>query len=135
MKNKANSNSQLWSYKKTNNSHKFHQNNCNSGQFPAGNLSFQASQQIKPGDHISLSVSIMKHFTGRIGEKYTLQKKSKTSLDAPISQAVTVNEVTETITHDRSQADTGELAHKAADEEDLRNLFNQYSDLMSSNLD
>ena len=51
---------------------KGHQINHNNGQFPTGTVSFQASQQIKPGNDISLS-STMKHFLSRIGEKYTLQ--------------------------------------------------------------
>ena len=45
-----------------------------------------------------MSVSTIKHFLSRTGEKYTLQQKSNTSLDAPNSQDVTVNEVMETIT-------------------------------------
>ena len=70
-------------------------------------------------------------FLGRIGEKYILQMKSNTSSDNPNSQDVTVNEVMETITMmDNKQTDTTESVHKSADEEDLLNLFDHYSDLM-----
>ena len=97
VKNKGHSNTSPRT-RKTNNSHKFHQNNCNSSTFTAGTLSFQASHQIKPGNDISLSVNTVKHFLSRKGEKYTLQKKLNTSSDAPNSQDVMVNEVMETIT-------------------------------------
>ena len=97
---------------------------------------FQEPQQIKPGDDISLSVSTIKHFLGGIGEKYTFQKKSNTSLDAPTSQHVTVKEVMENITKmDDKQTDTAESVHKSADDAYLLNLFYQYSDLLSSTSD
>ena len=57
--------------------------NHNSGQSPTGPISFQASQQIKVGDDISLSVNKIKHFLSKIGEKYSLQKKSNTLSNAP----------------------------------------------------
>ena len=96
MKNKGTSN-KFQNYKKINNSFKLHQNNHNNSEFPTGNLSFQASQKIGPDDEIALSVSTIKHFYGRVGEKYTLQKKSNTSVDPPNSQDVMVNVVMETI--------------------------------------
>ena len=103
--------------------------------FLTSSLSFQASQQIKPCEGNSLSVSTIKHFLSRMGEKYTLQKMSNTSSD-PGSQDVTVNEAMEPITMmDDKQTDTAESAHKAANEEDLLSFFNQPSDLMSSSSD
>ena len=108
MESKCHHNNKVQNYKKINNSHKF---------LPTGTIYFQASQQIKPGDDILLSVSKMKHFLSTIGEKYTLQKKSNTSSDAPNSQHFMLNEVTETIiTMDDKQTDTAEPAHKSVDE-------------------
>ena len=51
-KNKGHFNSKLQNYNKTNNFQKFHQNNYSSSQFPTGTLSFQASENFKPGDDI-----------------------------------------------------------------------------------
>ena len=48
MKNKGHSNSKLQNFRKSNNSHKFQQNNHKRCQLTTGILSFQASQQIKP---------------------------------------------------------------------------------------
>ena len=134
MKNKGHSNTNFQNYKKSSNSHKCHQNNHKSGQFTAGTLSFQASQQIKPANDISLNASTIKHFLNRIGEKYTLQKKLNTSSKASNSQDVTVKAVIETATaNDDEQIDTVEPANNAPDKEDLPSLLDQYSDLMSSN--
>ena len=49
-------------------------------------------QQIKPDD-TPFSVITIKHFPSRIGEKYTLQKKSNTPSDALNSQDVMLNEI------------------------------------------
>ena len=47
-----------------------------------------------------------------------------------------VNEIMATVTMtDDKQTDTKVSANKAAEKEDLLRLFDQYSDLMSSNLD
>ena len=62
-------------YKKVNNPQMFCQKNHNSDHFHTGTISFQASQQIREGDDVLLSVNTIKHFLGKIGEKYTLQKK------------------------------------------------------------
>ena len=121
---------------KTNNSHKFFENNCNSSHFSTGTLSFHASQQIKPGDDISLSVDPIKHFLGKSGERYTLQNKSNASPNSPKSQDVSANEITENITTtDDKQIDKTESVHKVLNEENLLSLFDQYSDLMSSTSD
>ena len=73
---------------------------------------------------------------GKIGEKYTCQKKSNTLSGIPKSQENVLNEVMEiiTLTHD-SHTDRAEPLHETADEEDLLSLFDQYSDLMSPNSD
>ena len=42
-----------------------------------GTLSFQVSQEIKPGDDISLSASTVKCFLNMIEEKYALLEKIK----------------------------------------------------------
>ena len=65
MKNKGHPNNKLQNYEKSNSSHKFCRNNHNSGQFPTGTTSLQASQQIKAGDGISLKVNTIKHFSAR----------------------------------------------------------------------
>ena len=74
-----------------------------------GILSFQESQQIKPGDDISLEVSTIKHFLARLGEKYTLQKKSNLSPNASNSKDVLVNELIETaiMTDDEQRTKNG----------------------------
>ena len=63
-------------YKKTDHSHKLWQNYHNGGQFPTATISFQVSMQVKPGDDISSTVNMIKFFFSKIGEKYSLQKKS-----------------------------------------------------------
>ena len=70
-----------------------------------------------------------------MGEKYALQKKSNTSLDNPNSQDVMVNDVIETMTmtDDKKQTQWSQYTKQLM--EDLLSLFNQYPDLMSSNLD
>ena len=60
--NKKIDNSQVW------------QTYHNSSQFPTGTILFQASKQVWSGDDI-LTVSTIKCFLAKIGEKYTLQKK------------------------------------------------------------
>ena len=72
------------------------------------------------------TVNRMKCFPGKIGEKYTLQKKTKTLSDSPKSQEVVINDVMETInlTHD-SHTDRAEPVYEAADEENLLSLFDQ----------
>ena len=77
MKNKGHPSNNFQNYKKINNSHKFCQKNYNSGQFPAGTLPFQASQQIKAVDDILMSVNIINCFLSKIGEKYYLTKEVK----------------------------------------------------------
>ena len=68
MKNKGHPNNKFQKYKKIDISHKVHQNNHKSGQFPIGTIVFQASQQIKVADDILLSVNTIKHFLGNISE-------------------------------------------------------------------
>ena len=51
------------------NSHKFHDNRKTKSMLPMGALSFQASQQIKSGDDISLSINPIKCFPGKIDKK------------------------------------------------------------------
>ena len=88
-----------------------------------------------PGDDISLSVNTIKHFYGKLGEKYTFQKKSTTPSDPPKSQNLTVNEIVETITMtDDKLIDTLESLYKVVGEENLLSLFDQNSDWLSSTL-
>ena len=81
-------------FKKFNNSCKFQQKNHRRGQFPTGTKSFQASQQIKAGDDISLSVNTVKHFVSKIDERFTF---SKNETPCPIPD-IAINKVLETIT-------------------------------------
>ena len=46
-------------------------------------------------DDISSTGNMIKHFLFKIGEKYTLQKKSKTPSEPPKSQDGVINEVME----------------------------------------
>ena len=49
-------------------------NNKNTHWFPAGTLSFQASQPIRSGKDISVSIDTIKWFLGKIGEKHSFKK-------------------------------------------------------------
>ena len=84
--NERNANEKSQNYKKFDNSGISQHNHYINGQFPTGAISYQVSRQVKPGDDISLLVNIIKCFLIRIGEKYTLQKKSNTLSDIPKSQ-------------------------------------------------
>ena len=107
--------------------------NC---QFPTGIISFQVSKQVKPGDDISSTANIIKCFLGKIGKKYTFQKRSNTPSSIPKLQEIAVNKVMETITYTHnSQADRAEPSHVTVKGEDLFSLFNQYSNLISSTSD
>ena len=79
------------------NPYKLQQNYHDNGLFPTGTVSFQATKQVKQSDDISSTVKMMKHFLGKLGENYTLQKKSNTPFNIP-KEEVTVNGVMETIT-------------------------------------
>ena len=120
---KGHPNNQFQNYKGIDNSHKFHQNNHNSCQFPTGTMSFQVSQQIKPGDDISFSVNTIKHFRSRIGEKYALQKKTNTLWDATKLQDIVIHEVMETITM-MNDNKIEQSVHEAADEIYRASLIN-----------
>ena len=75
------------------------------------------------GDDILLGVNIIKHFLHKIGEKYTLQKKSNTTSDTPKSPDVAINEIMEpiTITNDNHTERT-EPVHEAVDEDDVTHI-------------
>ena len=64
--------------------------------FSTGTLSFQESQQIRPGDNMSLSIDTIKCFIAKIQEKYSLKKKSNSQENSK-SLEPTANEVIETI--------------------------------------
>ena len=85
-KDKGYPNNKFQKYKIINNPYKLCQNKYTNGQFPTGAISFQASQQIKAGDDISIECQHNKvFFFGKMGEKYTLQRKSNILSDAPKS--------------------------------------------------
>ena len=129
-KNKSHHNNKFQNHKRINNPHKFCKISHNSGQFNIDTISFQASQQVKAGNEILLIGNTTKVFLSKTGEKYTLQKKSNIPSNAPKTQDVAKNEVMETIimTND-SDTDCTEPVHKATDEQDLLNLFDQYCNL------
>ena len=91
-----------------------------------GTISFQALQQIKVVDDILLSVNTIKHFLGKIAERCTLQKKSNSPSNAPMSQDIAIKKVMEPLFQkNENYTDRTEPVHKAADEEDLPSLFDQ----------
>ena len=45
-------------------------------EFPMEFLTFQASQQIKSGDDIPFTINTIKHILGKIGNQYSVNKKT-----------------------------------------------------------
>ena len=66
--------------------------------FPTGTLSFQASQQIRPGDGISFNINMIKCFLGINRQKIKFKKKKQDipSKDLKSPEAA-INEIIETI--------------------------------------
>ena len=111
---------------KLDNSFKAWKNSHKNGQHLTAIISFQLSKQKKSGDTISLTVNAIKHFLSRIGEKYTLHKKSNTSNDTPKSWEAAVKEVMKTITSTYYiHTYKAEPLYEAADEEDQLSLFDK----------
>ena len=61
--------------------------------FQPGTLSFQTSQPIMSGEDVPVSMVTMKHFLGKLGGKYSFQKKPETQHDSAPSSEESVNEV------------------------------------------
>ena len=136
MKHKGHLNNNIQNYKKINSPDKIHQNEHTNGQFPIGIISFWASQPIKAGDDISFNVIIIKHYFGKIGEKYTLWKSSNITSSTPKSPDIAINDVMETTTKTSNKhTDRTEPVHMVTDEDDLLSICDQYSKLMSPILD
>ena len=115
-------------YKRINNPQNVCDNRSNNDIYSTGTLSFQALQQIKYDHGISVSINIIKHFHGKISEKYNLKKETDNPPKDSKSGDVTINEIMETITSNENDANGKESAQESTNEEDLLNLFKQYSD-------
>ena len=61
--------------------------------FPTGTLLFQASQPIRSGKDVPVSMNAMKHFLDQLGEKYSLQKNPETQHDSVPLLEKSVNEI------------------------------------------
>ena len=100
--------------------------------FPMRTLSFQVSQPIKSSKNMSVNIDIIKHFLGKIGERYNLKKKADSQHENITSSKSSVNEVMEAVKAGENDSSTQGPFHKVTDEDDLMKLFYQFSRLMSS---
>ena len=66
-------------HKGNNYTDKFHNNKSN--MFPMGTLSFQASQPIRSGNDMLVSIDTIKCFLGKIGERYSFKKKPDSQIE------------------------------------------------------
>ena len=60
---------------KRNYMHTFFNNKTNNNMFPTETLSFQASQPIRSSKDILVSTDTIKHFLGKIEERYSFRRK------------------------------------------------------------
>ena len=86
---------------------------------------------MRSADNMIFSIYTIKHFIGKIGEKYSFKKKSNHQ-ENPKLLETTVNKVMESIITNENHSASEEPISDATDEDDLMKLFNQLSVLMLS---
>ena len=64
---------------------------------PNRNTVVQVSQPIRSGKDILVSIHTIKHFLGKLREKFSLQKKLETQHDSAPSSGKSVNEVVQAV--------------------------------------
>ena len=86
-------------------------------------------------DQVMTYDGTIKCFLRKIGEKYSLKKKSNNQLKSPKSPEPIVNEVMESVTTNKNYPAIQKPISNTIDKDDLMKLFIQLSGLMSSMLD
>ena len=112
-------------HKGNNYTDRFHNNKKNSNLFPVGTLSFQASEPIRSGKDMLLSIDTIKFFFSKIGERYSIKRKLGSQVKNNISTESSVNEVMETITAVEC------TIYPRSTWQSIRNYFDQFCGLMS----
>ena len=80
---------------------------------------------------MSVSVNTIKHFLGKLGEKYNLQKKPETQHDSTPLTEESVNEVVQAVMTWENDPSTKDSSHSVVGEDDLMELFGQFAGWMS----
>ena len=99
----SNGNKKFWNKPATQQLHKcnctnkFDNNKTSKNMFPTGTLLCQASHPITSGKDMSASIDIIKHFLGKLGEKYSFKKKLHTQHDSTPSAEEYVHEVMQAV--------------------------------------
>ena len=100
-----------------------------------GTLSFLASQPIRSSKDMLVSIDTIKHFLSKIGEMFSFKKKQESQHENAASSESSVSEVMEAVMTNENDPSSQDAVCNVIDEHELKELFDQFSGLMSPMLD